>query len=239
MENFRKLLPLAIEIISVASAMGIVFSVLVYSFFFGREELSYTGIASLADMLRDAMQALIIAIMSVTASVALIALNEYSDRSYARGRTYSIRQIIFRALKYGVVCACLFALMQYVSSVIAAKTLPAEVPWELVLLYSLAALLLVTVFYYAFARSAGYFGEHGRGKKFIAFDRSIIGIFVLNAVFSVSSSISSQVQSGLKAVVAPADSEICNGKYNIVWIGDSKMVVRCDKEKKLQVVLLN
>lgn len=235
----RKALTLAIEIISITTALGVVVSAFIYSLQFAAIGLSYMAFASLSDMLRDSIKLLILFLAAaVGMAVPLLFITLTHNGTKTIGGRVGL-SIIFLMLVGSVV-----ALMIYAAAAVAGgvTTTPYSKNFSVVVLL-LIAMSFIAFMAYTYGPQRSLLSIVGAAAKSISSPASsvlLLAIFscvVVYPVYHASRLIMKQLENGLPMNVEIGDVKACESRrsYTTIWLGDSKAVVRC-KDPEIYVV---
>lgn len=222
----RQQLTLAIEVISVVTALGVVVSVFIYSYLFGLQGVSYLAIASLADMLRDSMQTLVFAILFLLAVVLGFGSAQFAARNKLVEREYTSAQINLRAAKYGIIMALAFAAGNHLSDVITLRPPSSFAAIGAIITIVVGAIMFTFFVRHTFISEAAKQPED-RGRPKTRITPLPVAILFVATVLSSGWTVQRQISDGVAADMYPVDKGLCRGKYTVVWTGDSRMVARC------------
>lgn len=235
----REKLGLTIEAISIFTAVGVVVSVLIYTYVFGLYGVSYISIAALSDMLRDSMQVLIWGIVFLLAAIVIFSMVEIAHRYTDFEGTRPRSAVFWKAFRYGVGSGIAFAVILHVSQVMTNHTYHFSFSWIMLVIHLLQTAIMVCLFYYIFGRDHGFWGEHLRRTRFLPITPGNLWfwsvVFILSSVWSVYQ----QMEKGIDADVYPVDKTLCKGRYTVIWLGDSRMVAKCEAGQQIVVKMLD
>lgn len=225
----RQRLTLAIEIISLISAVGVVISATTYSLIFHQYGLNYLAIASISDIIRDSIKILIL-----FASVAILIFP--LSGLIARGVPRYSKWII--AVGLGLWLTMCIAVLPFGIFVYLSVATPAEfkpISGYAVVAMMIAVFCACAVLYWNLIT----YPKESRIRGTVPFFSGWILLFTAAvATYGLVASarvISHQIDAGIPIEIHPIDKSLCGGSYSISWIGESRMVVRCAKTKKFVV----
>lgn len=227
MQELRDKLTLAIEAISVITAIGIVISAFTYSVVFGMVGISYLGVVTLGDVLRDSMQFLILWIM-----VSLIFIPTLTVTDYIWTKRTAVgpkRHYLIIGLGCSLVAGLLVYGAAWLLTLVSGKAYRAgeDLPWWAIV--AVAALFMMNWLW------GMYRPVRRQPTSFI------VGLIItaVGVVGATGNSIWDTMKADLAADVYPVDPELCGGKYTVLWLGESRMVARCDRNKHVVVKVLS
>lgn len=229
--DIRKSLALAIEVISVVSGLGVVASIFIYSYVFGRHGLGYLSIASLPDMLRDALQILVFVVLTLSIVAIMFGMTHYGISPAAREREKGTAN--GRALKYTLPIALFVFAAFHISGTIMGFEPRPVFSWVALMNVVPLSGVAYSFFFRAFTNTAEMERPAIGMKPVPAFTLALFTV-VLSVV-----QVNQQIDKGIKADVYPVEKSICKGTpYTVVWLGESRMVARCEKTKRMVVHIL-
>jgi hypothetical protein len=224
----RNYLTLALEAISIVTAVGVVISTLIYSLIFTKIGVSYIAIASLSDILRDSLRLLILVVTCVVAlgPIFLLAMHKMSHGSLVK------RWLL--AIGMGIYSAITLLLLGYVMVAVGGLSYGAVINLE-----SLYAVIAISAFTTGSLLLGGVVtkplfgkGEYSYSRAIVAADKRLLfftpTLWFLNSAFIVSMVMADQLTKGLPMTVHFDSMKVCpKERPVVVWIGDSKAVIKC------------
>lgn len=233
----------AVEAVSLFTAVGVVVSVVVYSIQFKMFGLNYISIASLADILRDSLKLLILFLAGL---IAVTPYNAIATMTWVP-RKFGERLLFTGVASLGFVL--LLGLLFVVAIVVGGnsaieaelRNIPIGIGYGSLILFVLIwGMIYLTVRVYPDEIRYHPF----RLKLETASDKVRFGILLLlwvaGAIFIVSTLMVSQMQTGLAMEVEISGVGNCPYQpYKVVWMGDSKAVLKCEGTETYFVKVLN
>lgn len=242
----RKHLTTVIEVISVVTAVGVVISAAIYSVQFASLGLNYLSIASLSDILRDSLKLLILFILATTVGIApiIMLISTQPKKLFPR---------MFVALALSVAIISCLRLAISISRAVGGMESKPFGPNE-ALPTAVACLIIAPLFYIALSLSphrrpphlrtprAGFAVRFQNSSSFtkIVLLLAFVISFLLFPVYGSLWIIDRQMDQGLLMTVELGNVDSCTSKdrYKVIWMGDSKAVVRCERPKRYVVKVI-
>lgn len=234
----KKYLELTIQLISLVSALGVVLSIFIYSYVFGLNGVSYLGIASFSDVLRDSLQVLVFSTIILFATALMFGLANYAIRTEKFTEGHGDRDFTLRAAKYAAPLGIATFLFLHVSGSISNDKPPEMVSFTSILITTCVALSAFGMFYDVFKTHSNS-NSNKSGDAVVYMKRGMAVFIACLMLYSAFSTVSKQFDKGIRADVYPLDKNLCAGRYTTVWLGENRMVARCEKNKRMVVQVLN
>lgn len=225
MTGLRDRLTLAIEVVSLISAVGIVISAFAYSVVFGMLGINYLGIVTFGDVLRDSMQFLMKGLLLAAAFIPIALLADYYWVRQGRKEVPLTWKPYFFGLALSVVVGLVVQSIAAIGALVDAKEPIGGSNlswWQSAMIYG--SIFQINWLYNIIRREVNKL-------------TLLVGLLTLTVCTFIATgfSIWETIKSDLPADVYPVDKELCGGKYVTLWLGESRMVARCVKGKHIVV----
>lgn len=226
---------LAIEGISIFTAVGVVVSVCLYTYVFGLYGISYLSIASFADMLRDSITVLVIGMVSALGGSILHFFSEAPRLAgFYHQEARGVR--LMRAFQFALgACFAFVAIIHVVNVMLTAKPSGGSREFALAIVALMA--ILTGLFYWIFSHDKAASKRWEEDSRFkLSWSNAFYWTVFVGGLAGFG--INSQMVYGIAADLYPVDKELCRGHYIVTWLGDARMVARCTDTKRMVVKII-